>query len=120
MSPVKDEDRLLEHDYDGIREYDNPMPRWWLWILIGSVVWAALYWFNVPGIGSGKGRAANYEADMAAARERYGPPPGAVAAPVDADLPRVLFVGVVRFLTITNSGSKPKPVMLRLSEPLPV
>ena len=27
-----DEDRLLDHDYDGIQEYDNPMPRWWVLI----------------------------------------------------------------------------------------
>lgn len=25
-------DRLFDHEYDGIREYDNPMPRWWVWI----------------------------------------------------------------------------------------
>ena len=30
--PKKDpqEDRILDHEYDGIREYDNPMPRWWV------------------------------------------------------------------------------------------
>ena len=33
----KEQDRLLEHDYDGIREYDNPMPRWWLYIFWGTM-----------------------------------------------------------------------------------
>jgi cbb3-type cytochrome c oxidase subunit III len=48
MSASHDEDRLLHHDYDGIQEYDNPMPRWWLYIFWGTIVWAALFWFNVP------------------------------------------------------------------------
>ena len=28
----QEQDRVLENDYDGIREYDSPMRRWWLWI----------------------------------------------------------------------------------------
>ena len=75
MNERRDEDRLLEHDYDGIREYDNPMPRWWLLILWVSIVWSVVYWLNViPGVGSGPGRVRNYENEMAAARERYGDP----------------------------------------------
>jgi cytochrome c oxidase cbb3-type subunit 3 len=63
------EDRLLEHEADGIREYDNPMPRWWLYILYATVIYAVLYWVNViPGIGQGRGRLATYEAEMAKAR----------------------------------------------------
>lgn len=35
--------RLMEHAYDGIQEYDNPLPGWWSAIFIGSIVFAALY-----------------------------------------------------------------------------
>jgi cytochrome c oxidase cbb3-type subunit 3 len=65
--PPSDEDRLMDHEYDGIREYDNPLPRWWTMILWGTVAFSILYAFNVPGIGIGKGRIANYEAEMARA-----------------------------------------------------
>jgi cytochrome c oxidase cbb3-type subunit 3 len=87
MSEEPKEDRLLGHEYDGIQEYDNPMPRWWIWLFWATIVFAALYWFNVPGIGTGKGRIANYESEMAAAQERFGaraPAPG--AGPTDAEL----------------------------------
>jgi len=83
MSDRRDEDRLLDHEYDGIREYDNPMPRWWLIILWVSVLWALVYALNVvPGVGSGQGRIREYERDMAAAREKYGQP-GDLAGGVD-------------------------------------
>ena len=32
MPNKQDQDHLLEHNYDGIQEYDNPMPRWWVYI----------------------------------------------------------------------------------------
>lgn len=85
MSASHDEDRLLEHDYDGIQEYDNPMPRWWLYIFWGTIVWAALFWFNVPGVGIGKGRIADYDASVAAAAAEF-PAPTASAAPSAATL----------------------------------
>ena len=72
--PRKDpnEDRILDHEYDGIREYDNPMPRWWVMLFWATIVFAVVYFLNViPGIGSGRGRIANYEREMAAARARY-------------------------------------------------
>ncbi len=59
--------RLLEHEYDGIREYDNPMPRWWLLTFAGTVIFSVVYLFNVGPVGNGKGRVADYEAEMAAA-----------------------------------------------------
>lgn len=34
---------LLDHQYDGIREYDNPVPGWWHWVLWFTVGFAVLY-----------------------------------------------------------------------------
>lgn len=36
-------DRLTGHEYDGIQEYDNPLPLWWLQILWASVFFSLLY-----------------------------------------------------------------------------
>lgn len=38
-----DDARLMHHAYDGIREYDNPLPGWWSAIFIGSIVFAGFY-----------------------------------------------------------------------------
>ena len=36
------------HEWDGIRELDNPLPRWWLWIMYASIVVAIVYWILMP------------------------------------------------------------------------
>lgn len=49
------EDPLLDHEYDGIREYDNPCPAWWHAIFLGSVVFSVLYFafFHIgPAVGT--------------------------------------------------------------------
>ena len=38
-----EEDLLKPHEYDGIQEYDNPMPAWWSWIFILSAVFGVVY-----------------------------------------------------------------------------
>lgn len=40
-----DDGPVMDHAYDGIQEYDNPLPGWWKWIFIGSIVFAAMYGF---------------------------------------------------------------------------
>ena len=40
-----DESRLMAHDYDGIREYDNPLPGWWSAVFAATFVFA---WFFCP------------------------------------------------------------------------
>lgn len=37
------QDDLLDHNYDGIQEYDNPTPSWWHLIFAGSMVFSVLY-----------------------------------------------------------------------------
>ena len=64
-------DRLLEHSYDGIQEYDNPMPRWWVLTFWGTIIFSVLYAFNFAGMGTGEGRVAEYEKDMVAFRSAH-------------------------------------------------
>jgi cytochrome c oxidase cbb3-type subunit 3 len=36
------------HVWDGIRELDTPLPRWWLWIFYATIVWSIGYWVLYP------------------------------------------------------------------------
>jgi cytochrome c oxidase cbb3-type subunit 3 len=67
MPNDNEHDQLLDHSYDGIQEFDNPMPRWWVYIFWATIIFSILYWFNVPGFGIGKGRISEYDRAMAAA-----------------------------------------------------
>lgn len=68
QSPPSSQDELLmDHEYDGIQEFDNPMPRWWLATFWVTIIFSILYVLNVPVFGMGRGRIAEYEADMAEA-----------------------------------------------------
>ncbi|QDT62998.1 cbb3-type cytochrome c oxidase N-terminal domain-containing protein [Calycomorphotria hydatis] len=44
-----DQAALTDHEYDGIREYDNPLPAWWSWLFVGSIVFSAIYWVYYEG-----------------------------------------------------------------------
>ena len=47
----RDEHTGLEdtgHEWDGIRELDRPLPRWWLWVFYASIVTAVVMWFLLP------------------------------------------------------------------------
>ncbi|MCG7621893.1 cytochrome-c oxidase, cbb3-type subunit III [Epibacterium sp. Ofav1-8] len=36
------------HEWDGIMEFDNPMPRWWLWVFYATIVWGIGYTIAYP------------------------------------------------------------------------
>jgi cytochrome c oxidase cbb3-type subunit 3 len=43
------------HKWDGIEELNNPLPRWWLGLFIITIIFAAVYLYLYPGLGSYKG-----------------------------------------------------------------
>ncbi len=79
--PIDNEPALGEsmgHSYDGIEEYNNPMPRWWIGLFWATIVFAIGYLVLYPGYGKWAGvlgwTAVNqYEAEMKAADEKYAP-----------------------------------------------
>jgi cytochrome c oxidase cbb3-type subunit III len=36
------------HEWDGIEELNTPLPRWWLWTLYATIVWAIAYTIAYP------------------------------------------------------------------------
>ena len=80
MAIQQNDDKLIEHNYDGIQEYDNPLPRWWVYLFWVTIVFSALYLLNVPGIGVGNGRLAAYEKDVAEWKAAHPQPTGGASA----------------------------------------
>jgi cytochrome c oxidase cbb3-type subunit III len=37
------QERLTDHSYDGIQEYDNPTPGWWTWLFVATIVFSVVY-----------------------------------------------------------------------------
>jgi cytochrome c oxidase cbb3-type subunit 3 len=56
--------QLLGHAYDGIQEYDNPLPAWWLWIFWVTIAFTPVYIVHYH-FGQGGLIKAEYEADLA-------------------------------------------------------
>lgn len=38
------------HEWDGIKELNSPLPRWWLWTFYVTIVWSIAYWIAMPAI----------------------------------------------------------------------
>lgn len=93
--------QTLGHDYDGIQELDMPLPRWWLWLFIGSIAFSLVYLVLYPGLGNFPGvlgwtSSGQHRGEVAAADAQYGPLYAAYAAQPVAALagdPRALTMG---------------------------
>lgn len=76
-------DTTMGHSFDGIEEYDNPLPRWWFMLFVGTLLFAVAYLVLYPGLGNWKGVLPGYddgwtstkqwEREMDKADAQYGP-----------------------------------------------
>ena len=79
------QDTVMDHEYDGIQEFDNRLPNWWLWTLWGTIFFGVGYWLVFHTYGLAKSPLAKYEAEMAAGQRAFdndivGPTVDALAA----------------------------------------
>ena len=63
------------HEWDGIKELNTPLPRWWLWTFYATIIWAVGYWIVYPAFPLIKG----FSAGIAGYSSR-----GAVMAEIEA------------------------------------
>lgn len=63
----KEQDILLDHNYDGIRELDNSLPPWWKYSFYLSIIWAVLY-LGYYYIGGGPSSTDEYLAEVQQAK----------------------------------------------------
>ncbi len=99
------ENKTTGHIYDGIEEYDNPLPKWWFQMFVGTIIFTAIYLALYPGLGSFKGLLGwtsqnQLEREQERANEQYGELFAQFAAmPVEqvAEDPRALKMGVRLF-----------------------
>jgi cytochrome c oxidase cbb3-type subunit III len=57
------QDKVL-HEIDGIEEYDNKLPNWWLYTLYGAIAFSVVYWFHYHVASFGELPLASYHAEM--------------------------------------------------------
>lgn len=67
------------HVWDGdLEEYNNPLPRWWLWLFYITIIFGLVYMAYYPALGNFAGtsnwsQVKQYEEEMETAREKYAP-----------------------------------------------
>lgn len=73
MSADNDE-RLMAHEYDGIRELDNDLPIWWLATFGGTIIFAFVYWIHYQ-VGGGPTNTESLNVAMSAVQAQKGTGP---------------------------------------------
>ncbi|HNC33357.1 MAG TPA: cbb3-type cytochrome c oxidase N-terminal domain-containing protein [Bacteroidia bacterium] len=67
---AKEQDILLDHDYDGIQELDNNLPPWWKWGFYITIIAAVVYMLAYHVTGTGKLQAEEYADELAVAAKQ--------------------------------------------------
>ncbi len=66
------------HSWDGLEEYNNPLPNWWLWLFYITLIFSLVYLVLYPGLGNFKGvlgwtQTKQWQGEMQDAEAKYGP-----------------------------------------------
>ena len=69
ISPETNEEILTDHSYDGIQEYDNPLPGWWKFLFWFFIWFAPLYYFYAHSDVEGRSIEDQYNNHMASVFE---------------------------------------------------
>ncbi|WP_432708642.1 cbb3-type cytochrome c oxidase N-terminal domain-containing protein [Pedobacter sp.] len=70
LRPLAEEkDQMMEHEFDGIAELDNPTPGWFMVLFYGTVIFAVIYLFNYEVFGFGQDQEEEYLTELAQAEE---------------------------------------------------
>ena len=64
MSNDPQDPLLLDHNYDGIQELDNNLPRWWVWLFYITIIFSAVYLIYYHVARAGDLQAAEYDQEM--------------------------------------------------------
>lgn len=59
--PPETDEHAVRQTFDGIGEDNHPLPRWWLWLFLATIVFALGYLLLFPGLGSWRGLWPGYE-----------------------------------------------------------
>lgn len=70
VSLQEEDDIMLDHDFDGIRELDNKIPPWWTALFYGAIVFAFIYMIDYHVIGDGNVQQSEYQQEIQAAAAR--------------------------------------------------
>ena len=67
---TNEKDILLDHDYDGIKELDNDLPPWWLWMFYLSIVYSIAYFGYYHVLDYGMNSTEEWEYEMKVEKEK--------------------------------------------------
>ena len=100
------EGEVTGHSWDGLEEFNNPLPRWWLWMFYLSMIFGLGYLVLYPGLGNWKGtlgwtQQGQWQQEVERAEDTYGPlfkKFAGIDIPVLAQNPKAMAIGKRLFL----------------------
>lgn len=62
---------ITDHEYDGIKELDNKLPKWWLWLFYITIIFSAIYFLRYHVLQTAPLQEQEYTNEVTAADAKY-------------------------------------------------